>query len=128
MAKANMLVSSTWTRFIGGVGMAGSLFSCFIVFLFLSNALLQEGAFGVQLIWLFGFASTFLGFYLSIQLYQYGANLKQAIEKNDGQFFALFLQKQKRFWRLTGLSILIGLGLYLLLVLGIVGSSVATTF
>ncbi|MFK7797751.1 MAG: hypothetical protein AB8E82_09865 [Aureispira sp.] len=110
--------TSRWVRFFGVLGFVVSLLSI-ISLINPVSALFDSSESGVSTIWIllelaFTLVSIGLSFYISFMLFSYGSTTKKFTETTDYNQLEIAFKRQLIYWRWTGISVSILLGLYVL--------------
>lgn len=115
-AIQNLRSTSRWVRFFGVLGFIISFLSA--IALVIPNLFYGSDYGGVTFWFLlelaFNLASIGLSFYLSFMLFNYGLNTKKFTETTDYSQLGIALKQQLIYWRWTGISLSVLLGLYVL--------------
>lgn len=108
--RQNMESTAKWTTIISGVfillNVLGLVWGIFALGAFLSG----DDSGGDALIFM-GLGVIGGSFYLSIGLYQYGIQLKRLASGKEPDAWAVFLQKQRKFWQVATLLLFILFGI-----------------
>lgn len=115
--RENMLGTAKWTMWVGGifiilnvVGLLGSI--VLLIGSFIDD--IEED--GILIFSLVALVVVGLSFYLSLELYRYGAQLKRLAAGEELDALSIFLQKQRNLWRTIGILISFALTAYGILI------------
>ena len=133
-AKAYMLETGRWTKFLGIVGLIFcGLFLLFAIFFLMGGSAWQEAigtmpgmeGLGVMMFMVQIF-SIFLVAYPSIQLIRYANNIGPALETSNDEQFNLSFKSLKNTFKFYGIIMIVALGFYaLVFVFAILGGVIA---
>ncbi len=133
-AKAYMLETGRWTKFLGIVGLIFcGLFLLFAIFFLMGGSAWQEAigtmpgmeGLGVMMFMVQIF-SIFLVAYPSIQLIRYANNIGPALETANDEQFNLSFKSLKNTFKFYGIIMIVALGFYaLVFVFAILGGVIA---